>query len=390
MYKIKKLNNISAKIYEQLPKENFLVSSHMEDSEADAFLVRSASCHEMELTDKMLAFARAGAGVNNLPIDACTEKGIVVFNTPGANANAVKEMVICAMLVASRNIIQGAEWIKTIDRNAPDIEKIVEKGKSQFAGPEIMGKTLGVVGLGAIGVLVANAAKSLGMHVVGYDPYVSIDNAWHLSRSVDRALNLDDLLAQADYITVHVPLMEKTRNYLSEHEFSKMKDGVIVLNFARGGIVNEPALLGAIESGKVSRYITDFPDSTLLDHENVILIPHLGASTPESEENCAVMASQALRNYIENGSIHNSVNMPECVLAPTQSNRITLFHKNLPNMVGQISAIIAECGINIDEMTNKSRKEIAYTVLDLNTKLSAEAMEKLSNIEGMIKIRQLD
>ena len=389
MYKIKKLNNISAKIYEQLPKENFLVSSHMEDSEADAFLVRSASCHEMELTDKMLAFARAGAGVNNLPIDACTEKGIVVFNTPGANANAVKEMVICAMLVASRNIIQGAEWIKTIDRNAPDIEKIVEKGKSQFAGPEIMGKTLGVVGLGAIGVLVANAAKSLGMHVVGYDPYVSIDNAWHLSRSVDRALNLDDLLAQADYITVHVPLMEKTRNYLSEHEFSKMKDGVIVLNFARGGIVNEPALLGAIESGKVSRYITDFPDSTLLDHENVILIPHLGASTPESEENCAVMASQALKNYIENGSIHNSVNMPECVLAPTQSNRITLFHKNLPNMVGQISAIIAECGINIDEMTNKSRKEIAYTVLDLNTKLSTEAMEKLSNIEGMIKIRQL-
>ena len=390
MYKIKKLNNISAKIYENLPKENFLVSSHMEDSEADAFLVRSANCHEMQLTDKILAFARAGAGVNNLPVDACTEKGIVVFNTPGANANAVKEMVICAMLVASRNIIQGAEWIKTLDKNDPDIEKIVEKGKSQFAGPEIMGKTLGVVGLGAIGVLVANAAKSLGMHVIGYDPYVSIDNAWHLSRSVDRALTLDDLLAQADYITVHVPLMDKTRNYLSEHEFSKMKDGVIVLNFARGGIVNEPALLGAIESGKVSRYITDFPDSMLLDHENVILIPHLGASTPESEENCAVMAAQELRNFIENGSIHNSVNMPECVLAPTQSNRITLFHKNLPNMVGQISAIIAECGINIDEMTNKSRKEIAYTVLDLNTKLSADALKKLSAIDGMIRIREID
>lgn len=389
MYKIKKLNNISAKIYEHLPKDNFLVSSHMEDSEADAFLVRSANCHEMPLTDQILAFARAGAGVNNLPIDACTEKGIVVFNTPGANANAVKEMVLCAMLAASRNVIQGAEWIKTLDKNAPDIEKIVEKGKSQFVGPEIMGKTLGVIGLGAIGVLVANAAQALGMHVIGYDPYVSIDNAWHLSRSVDRALTLEDLLTQADYITVHVPLMEKTRNYLSEHEFSKMKDGVIVLNFARGGIVNEPALLGAIESGKVSRYITDFPNGALMDHENVLLIPHLGASTPESEENCAVMAAQELRNFIENGSIKNSVNMPECILAPTQSNRITLFHKNLPNMVGQISAIIAESGINIDEMTNKSRKEIAYTVLDLNAKLSAEALAKLSAINGMIKIREI-
>lgn len=389
MYKIKKLNNISAKIYEHLPKENFLVSSHMEDHEADAFLVRSANCHEMPLTDKILAFARAGAGVNNLPIDACTEKGIVVFNTPGANANAVKEMVICAMLVASRNIIPGAEWIKTLDKNAPDIEKQVEKGKSQFTGPEIMGKTLGVVGLGAIGVLVANAAKSLGMRVIGYDPYVSIDNAWHLSRSVDRALTLDDLLTQADYITVHVPLMDKTRNYLSEHEFSKMKDGVIVLNFARGGIVNEPALLGAIENGKVARYITDFPDSALLDHENVILIPHLGASTPESEENCAVMAAQELRNFIEYGSIHNSVNMPECILAPTESHRITLFHKNLPNMLGQISAIVAEYGINIDEMTNKSRGEIAYTVLDLNTGLGKDALEKLSQIDGMIKIREI-
>jgi len=389
MYKIKKLNNISDKIYEQLPKDHFRVSSHMEDSEADAFLVRSANCHEMELTDKMLAFARAGAGVNNLPLEACTEKGIVVFNTPGANANAVKEMVICAMLVASRNVLQGAKWLESLDKKDPDIEKIVEKGKAQFAGPEIMGKTLGVIGLGAIGVLVANAAKSLGMKVIGYDPYVSIDNAWHLSRSVDRAINMEDLLTKADYITIHVPLIEATRNYLSEHEFSKMKDGVIVLNFARGGIVNEPALLGAIERGKVARYITDFPDSTLLDHENVLLIPHLGASTPESEENCAVMASMQLRSYIEYGSIKNSVNMPECVLAPPQHYRLTLFHKNLPNMVGQISAIIAEYGINIEEMTNKSRKEIAYTVLDLDQRLSADAMARISAIGGMIKIREI-
>lgn len=389
MYKIKKLNNISDKIYEQFPKDRFCVSSHMEDSEADAFLVRSASCHEMELTDKMLAFARAGAGVNNLPLEACTAKGIVVFNTPGANANAVKEMVICAMLVASRNVLQGAKWLESLDRNAPDIEKTVEKGKAQFSGPEIMGKTLGVIGLGAIGVLVANAAKSLGMNVIGYDPYVSIDNAWHLSRSVDRAISMDELLAASDYISVHVPLMEATKNYLSEYEFSKMKDGVILLNFARGGIVNEPALLSAIESGKVARYITDFPDSTLLDHENILLIPHLGASTPESEENCAVMASMQLRNYIEYGSIKNSVNMPECVLAPPQHYRLTLFHRNSPNMVGQISAIIAEYGINIEEMANKSRKDVAYTVLDLDQRVSADAITRLAAINGMIKIREI-
>ncbi|MBQ4062326.1 MAG: phosphoglycerate dehydrogenase [Christensenellaceae bacterium] len=389
MYNIKKLNKISETVYAQLPKDNYLVSSHMEDSDADAFLVRSASCHEMELSDKVLAFARAGAGVNNIPIDKCTDKGIVVFNTPGANANAVKEMVICALLAVSRNIIQGAEWAKTLDPSDPEIAKKVEKGKSQFVGPEIKGKTLGVIGLGAIGVMVANAAHYLDMDVVGYDPYVSVDSAWHLSKSVKRAMTLDELLQVSDYITVHVPLMEKTKNYLSGHEFSKMKEGVYVLNFARGGIVNEQALFDALESGKVAKYITDFPDGELLTHENVVNIPHLGASTPESEENCAVMASRQLREYIEYGSIKNSVNMPECILGPAEHYRIALIHKNLPNMVGQISALVAAKHVNIEQMTNKSKNQIAYTVLDLSEKLDEETLEKLNEIDGMVKIREI-
>ena len=389
MYHIKKLNKISGAVYTQLPKENYFVSSHIEDSEADAYLVRSANCHEMALSDHVLAFARAGAGVNNIPIDACTEKGIVVFNTPGANANAVKEMVICMLLVASRNIIEGVEWAKTLDKDDSDVAKVVEKGKGQFVGPEIMGKTLGVIGLGAIGVMVANAAHALGMNVIGYDPYVSIDSAWHLSRSVSRALTLDELLGESDYITVHVPLMEKTKNFISGHEFSKMKDGVMLLNFARGGIVHEASLFDAIESGKVAKYLTDFPSGALLGHKNCINVPHLGASTPESEENCAVMAARQLREYIEHGSIKNSVNLPECVLAPKQHYRIAFIHKNLPNMVGQISAIIASENVNIEEMTNKSKKDIAYTVLDLDRAVSETMYEKLGEIEGMIKIREL-
>lgn len=389
LYNIKKLNKISGAVYGQLPKEKFLVSSHIEEDDVDAYLVRSANCHEMEFGDKVLAIARAGAGVNNIPIDACTQKGVVVFNTPGANANAVKELVLCGLLVASRNVVEGVEWARTLADKGDEVPKLVEKGKSQFVGPELVGKTLGVIGLGAIGVMVANAAHAIGMNVIGYDPYVSVDSAWHLSRSIQHALALDTLLEQSDYVTVHIPLMEQTRDFLSSPEFAKMKDGVILLNFARGGLIRETSLAEALDSGKVAKYVTDFPDAGLLNQKNVICIPHLGASTPESEENCAVMAARQLREYIETGSIVNSVNMPECLLAPTNAYRLTLIHKNLPNMVGQITAALAAEGLNIEQMTNKSRGEIAYTVLDLNATASESALIKLGEIDGMIKIREV-
>ena len=389
MYNIKKLNNISAAVYDELPADKYLVTADIEDSEADAFLVRSASCHEMELSDRILAFARAGAGVNNIPIEKCAENGIVVFNTPGANANAVKEMVICGLFVASRNVIAAAEWAKTLDANDPDVAKKVEKGKSQFVGPEIKGKTLGVIGLGAIGVMVANSAEALGMKVVGYDPYVTINNAWNLSSTVKHALSLDELLNAADYITIHIPLMEQTKNYLSDAQFAKMKDGVIILNFARGGIVDEAALFKAIESGKTAKYITDFPNGNLIGKENVINIPHLGASTPESEENCAVMASSQLRDYIEFGSIKNSVNMPECILGPAANSRTTFIHQNVPGVLDQLTAAASENGIAVEQMVTKSRNQIAYTVLDTDKAFGEDVLHNLGCIEGMIRIREI-
>lgn len=388
MYQIKKLNKISGAVYDELVKAKYNVSEDIADEEADAILVRSAKCHDMVISDHLLAIARAGAGVNNIPIDKMTQKGVVVFNTPGANANAVKELVICGMLVASRNVIDGVLWARSL-RGSEDLSKLVEKGKSQFKGPELKGKTFGVIGLGAIGVLVANAAQALGMKVIGFDPYLSVNSALHLSGEVKIAAALEDLLKQADYITVHVPLMEETKNYISAPEFEKMKDGVMLLNYARDGIVNENALKKALVEGKVAKYITDFPDEELLNMDNVICIPHLGASTPESEENCAVMAASELREYIEKGSIKNSVNMPMCVLNAPTGYRLTLIHKNLPNMVGQMTAILASEGLNIEEMTNKSRGDIAYTVFDLNSEASDEAMVKLGEIEGMIKIREI-
>ena len=388
MYQIKKLNKISSAVYDELVKGKYNVADDIPDNEADAILVRSAKCHDMEISDHLLAIARAGAGVNNIPIDRMTEAGVVVFNTPGANANAVKELVICGMLVASRNVIEGVEWAKTL-RGTEEVGKQVEKGKSQFTGPELKGKTFGVIGLGAIGVLVANAADALGMKVVGYDPYLSVNSALHLNGSVKIAATIDELLKEADYITVHVPLMENTKNYISAPEFAKMKEGVMLLNYARGGIVNEGALKNALADGKVAKYITDFPDEELLEMDNVICIPHLGASTPESEENCAIMAAAELREYIEKGSIQNSVNMPACVLNAPACYRLTLIHKNLPNMVGQMTAILASEGLNIEEMTNKSRGDIAYTVFDLNNEVSEEAFAKLGAIEGMIKIREI-
>ena len=389
MYNIKKLNAISGIVYDYLPQSQYLVSSHIEDADVDGYLVRSANCHELELTDRLLAFARAGAGVNNIPIDKCTEKGIVVFNSPGANANAVKELVLCGLLMASRNVLAGVAWAKTLIGAEGDTMKLVEKGKSQFVGPELMGKTLGVIGLGAIGVLVANAAASIGMNVIGYDPYVSVESAWHLSRAVHRAVNLDDLLSSSDYITVHIPLMDKTRDFISSPEIDKMKDGVILLNFARNGIVRSSSLLEALDSGKIAQYVTDFPTADILGHEKAICIPHLGASTPESEENCAMMAAAQLRDYIEFGSIKNSVNMPACVLSEPAHYRLTVIHKNLPTMVNQMTSLIAKEDINIEEMVNKSRGEIAYTVFDLSSAPSEEIMQAFGAIDGVLRVREI-
>ena len=389
MYNIKKLNAISDIVYTKLPKATYAVTSHMEDSEADAFLVRSANCHDIPLSSKILAFARAGAGVNNIPIGKCTEMGIAVFNTPGANANAVKELVLCGLLIASRDVVGGIEWAKSLAGQGDAIGALVEKGKNQFVGPEIFGKTLGIIGLGAIGVMVANAAVALGMKVVGYDPFISIDSAWHLSDTVCRALTLDSLLAESDYITIHVPLMKDTENYLSAPEIANMKQGVVILNFARGGLVDHAALFEAMEAGKVARYVTDFPDDCCIGNKKAICIPHLGASTPESEENCAQMAAEELQYYIEIGGIKNSVNLPDCQLTKSKHSRITLIHKNLPNMVSRMTSILGSEGINIEEMVNKSRGQIAYTVFDLNKNPSDECIDNLLKIDGIIRVRKI-
>ncbi len=389
MFNIKRLNNISNVVYEYLGKDNYSINANIDDSSVDAYIVRSADCHELEFAPSVKAIARAGAGVNNIPIDRCTEEGIVVFNTPGANANAVKELVICALLMSSRNVMEGNAWVKTLKGEGDQVLKLIEKGKNQFVGPEISGKTLGVIGLGAIGALVANAAKNLGMNVIGYDPMISVESAWLLSSEVKRALTLDELLDQADYITIHIPLLPTTKNFISYHEFSKMKDGVILLNFARNGLVDKHALFEAFDENKVTKYVVDFPEDDLLDNPKVIAIPHLGASTPESEENCAKMAALELKDYLERGSINNSVNMPKCILSDTNLHRIAVIHKNLPNMVGQMTKIIGNEHINIGEMVNKSRGSIAYTVFDLDSYADSCIIAAIENIEGVVKVREI-
>lgn len=386
MFTVKKLNKLSPVIYDYLPRETYNVSSHLEDSESEGFIVRSADCHGMEFADNVLAIARAGAGTNNIPTDKCTEQGIVVFNTPGANANGVKELVLGAMIMASRNLAEAYDWVKTL-KGQDDVPKLVEKGKSQFVGGELKGKTLGVVGLGSIGIMVANAASAIGMNVIGYDPFLSVDRAWSISMYTHKADKLDELLEKADFITLHIPQTDKTKGFLSTPEFSKMKDGVIILNFARGGLVKTTSLFDAIESGKVKKYVTDFPEEEMLLHENVLTIPHLGASTPESEENCAEMAAKQLRDFFETGTIVNSVNMPECIVPPSDAVRVTMIHKNLPNMVGQITNTIAKYDLNIADMANKSRGDIAYTVLNLDHEISDEAVAELEGINGVIKVR---
>lgn len=355
--------------------------------EADGILVRSAAMHDMELPDNLLAIARAGAGVNNIPLEKCAEKGIVVFNTPGANANGVKELVIAGMLLAARDVVGGIEWVKE-NRSDENVGKTAEKAKKDFAGTEIEGKKLGIVGLGAIGVKVANVAKHLGMEVYGYDPYVSVDAAWNLSRDVKHVLNVEEIYTECDYITIHVPLMDSTKGMINKEAIDRMKDGVIILNFARDLLVDEKAVLEGIKSGKVRRYVSDFPNPVTAGKEGCIVIPHLGASTEESEDNCAVMAVKELKNYLENGNIVNSVNYPNCDMGIcAQAGRVAIFHKNKANMITKFTACFGDNGINISDMTNKSKGEVAYTMLDIEDPASAEIIGKLQSIDGVFRVR---
>mgnify|MGYP000501802562 FL=1 len=356
---------------------------------ADGVLVRSAAMHDMALPESLLAIARAGAGVNNIPVEDCSAKGIVVFNTPGANANAVKELVLAGLFLSSRRIVEGANWAQTLKGEGDAVGKLVEKGKSAFAGPELKGKKLGVIGLGAIGVLVANSAVALGMDVYGYDPFLSVDAAWRLSRAVHHAATLEEIYAQCDYITVHVPLTADTTGMLGKDAFAVMKDGVRILNFARAGLVDSKAMLAALESGKVAAYVVDFPTAEMLGVKNVLAIPHLGASTPESEDNCAVMAADELTDYLENGNITHSVNFPDMKVARSGDARICVLHKNVPNMLAQISAVVSAVGINIASMTNKSRKELAYTVLDIEGTAKEAVIRDILAIHDVIRVRLL-
>ena len=387
MYNIKLLNNISDIIYNNLTPDTFQITENLSD--AHGVLVRSASMHDMELPSSLLGIARAGAGVNNLPVEECTNQGIVVFNTPGANANAVKELVLASLFLTSRKIYEGIAWAKSLSGKGNEIPKLIEKGKAAFTGPEVIGKKLGVIGLGAIGALVANGAHGIGMDVTGYDPFISIKAAWSLSRAIHRADSLDALLAESDYITIHVPLVSETKDFFNKTTFSKMKKGVRILNFSRGELVNTEDLLAALEDGTVSNYATDFPVEELLTSENVIPIPHLGASTPESEDNCAMMASHQLQEYIETGNIINSVNFPHCEMPKTDQLRITVAHRNVPNMVSQITSLLAGSNINIANMMNKSKGNAAYTIIDIDGNAPADLADRLLAIDGVIKVRMI-
>lgn len=356
-------------------------------AEAEAVLVRSAAMHDLELSDNLVAVARAGAGVNNIPLDKCAEKGIVVFNTPGANANGVKELVIAGLLLASRDLMGGYNWVKD---NASDenIGKAVEKQKSKYAGCEIKGKKLGVIGLGAIGAKVANIAYRLGMEVYGYDPYVSVEAAWRLSSHVKHITNVEDIYRECDYITIHVPALDSTKGMLNKDAFAMMKDGVKVLNFARDVLVNDDDMIEALASGKVSKYVTDFPNAKIAGVDNVVTLPHLGASTAESEDNCAIMAVQQIKDYIENGNIKNSVNYPACDAGVCQAEaRITVCHKNIPNMITQFTGAFSSKGINVSDMVSKSRGDWAYTILDLSEKADDSILDAIKEIDGVVKVR---
>lgn len=383
MYNILTLNKISPVGLSRLG-ENYSCGDNTESP--DAVLVRSASMHEMELPSSLLAIARAGAGVNNIPIEKCSEEGIVVFNTPGANANAVKELVIAGMLLSSRKITAGIEWAKTLKGNGDAVGKMVEKGKSAFAGPEIKGKTLGVIGLGAIGVLVANAAVSLGMDVVGYDPYLSVDGALQLSRHIKHVTSLDEIFAASDYITVHVPLTPDTKDIICADNIAKMKDGVRILNYSRADLVNSDDVVAALAEGKVSAYVTDFATDTVLGVDGVIALPHLGASTPESEDNCAKMAADEVKDYLENGNITNSVNFPAVNMPRTGEVRYCVMHKNVPAVLQKILANFSDLGANVENMENKSKKDYAYTIIDA-VGATKDLTQQIKDVDGVIRVR---
>ena len=384
MFRIKTLNEISPVINTVLTDE-YQVGKDVENEQG--IIVRSAKMHDMELPESLLAIARAGAGYNNIPVDKCSASGIVVFNTPGANANAVKELVVAGMLLAGRDIVGGIEWARTLKGEGDKVAALVEKGKGQFVGHELKGKTLAVIGLGAIGTMVANTGHALDMEVYGYDPFLSVDHALMLSRSVHKATDLDKLLGQADIVSLHLPLMDKTRGMVNADYLARMKDGAVLLNFSRGELADSAAVLSALESGKLSRYVTDFPSDEMLCAKGVIAIPHLGASTPESEDNCAEMAARELADYLTRGAITNSVNYPACDPGYTDGARLCVLHANVPNMVGAITAQLAGKGINIANMVNKSRAAVAYTVIDADSAIDPETVAAVASIENVYKVR---
>ncbi|MFC0471398.1 phosphoglycerate dehydrogenase [Halalkalibacter kiskunsagensis] len=385
---IKTLNNISESGL-RVFRDDYTLDNDSDNP--DAILVRSFNMHSIEFGKDLKAIARAGAGVNNIPVDKCTEQGIVVFNTPGANANAVKELVLTTLMASSRNLFAGVEWAKTLLGEGDQVPKLVEAGKKQFVGKEIKGKTLGVIGLGAIGALVANDALDLDMDVIGFDPFISVNTAWNLSRNVQRAMSIEELFANSDFITVHVPLTDDTKGMFNKETFSIMKSGVHILNFSRDGLVNEEDIAAALESGKVGKYITDFPNEHVLKMKNTVPIPHLGASTQESEENCAIMAARQVKEFLETGNIKNSVNFPNALIPYTGKRRVTAFHKNVPNMVGQITSALSNFHLNIADMVNRSRGDYAYTMIDIEDKVNGDVIpsleEKINQIEGMVTTR---
>lgn len=388
MFTIRTLNNIAPVGLNKLTKKEFEIDNNAENPEG--IILRSFDMHNMELNDGLLAVARAGAGTNNVPVERCTQKGIPVFNAPGGNANAVKEMVLTGLFISSRRVVEGATWTESI-ATSQTLEKDIEAGKKNFTGPEILGKTLGVIGLGAIGVLVANAALDLGMNVVGYDPFLSLESAWHLSPSVDKAESVEDVVAKSDYITLHIPLNEKTKATFNENLFQKTKKGARLLNFARGGLVDNVALLKAIEDGTIARYVTDFPERELLGNKNILATPHLGASTPESEENCAIMVAEELRDYLFYGNIKHSVNFPNCTVPYNGKPRIAVSHKNMVNMIGQLGAVFTKYSINIDKLVNNSKNELAYNIIVCDTLPENEddLVKDLYAINSVIRVRIL-
>ena len=388
MFRIQTMNKISHLGLELFPRTQYEVASEIPNP--DAILVRSADLNGIEIPSSVLAIARAGAGYNNIPVSRCSDKGIVVFNTPGGNANAVKELVLAALLLSSRDIISGVNWVSSISGRADEVPDLVEKEKSRFEGPELLGKTLGLVGLGAVGAMVANDAVSLGMKVIGYDPFISVDHAWGLSREVHRAETLEGLLAKSDYITIHTPLSDDTRGLFNAEKFRLMKKGARLINLARGGLVNESDLIAALASEKIAVYVTDFPSAELLSNKKVICIPHLGASTPEAEDNCAIMAVKQLMEYLEFGSIQNSVNFPRCRLDQRAPYRIVAINRNIPNMVGQITTILAAANINIMDLINHHRDEYAYNIIDTEHRIPDAVLDQIKQVEGIIRVRPIE